>query len=85
MQDLSCLLQDPAKTNKDRCAITDTHSVGAVVDGYSRLPSLAHPYWNVALWVGESHVDHCKDNTQVGVNMFEQNQDKGNESMVTRH
>ena len=42
--------------------ITDTHSVSAVVDCDSRLSSLAHPYWNVALWVGESHVDHCKEN-----------------------
>ena len=58
--------------------ITDTHSVSAAIDGDSRLTSLPHPDWNVPLRVGEPHVDHCKENTDILVNMLEQNRDKDN-------
>ena len=36
----------------------NTHSVRAAVDGDPRLSSLTHSDRDVALWVGEPHVDH---------------------------
>ena len=45
----------------------NTHSVRAAVDGDPRLSSLTHSDRDVALWVGEPHVDHWNISVRGGL------------------